>query len=84
MPAFIFNEVIIQQYQDIVRMQEIPHIVDDADPVRIAVGRNAQITFSVQHIILQCPQRLRRRRGQFSAKQGIMSLMDRLDRKSVV
>ena len=51
-PAFILDQVIVKQHKDIVWMKEPSCIVNHADPVSVAVGGNANVTFFVKHIIL--------------------------------
>ena len=51
-------------------------VVDNAQPVRIAVGGDADVGVILQNCRLQCAQRIHIRRGQPSAEQGVVPLMD--------
>ena len=76
MPAFIFHEIVIQQYHDIVGMEEFPLVVDDSQPVRVSVCGDPDITFPVQDEILQGAQGGCGRGRQLSAEQGVVAFMD--------
>ena len=53
MPALKLYKIVIQQHQNIVRMQEIALVVDHADTVRISVCSDTDVTLFFHHIILQ-------------------------------
>ena len=75
-PAPIMEKIIIQQCQQHVGMNIVAIFVDNAQPVRIAVGGHTQVVFAVHHIIGQLFQRALTWGGHFSAKQGVVLLMD--------
>ena len=53
MPALKLYKIVIQQHQNIVRMQEIALVVDHANTVRISVCSDTDVTLFFHHIILQ-------------------------------
>ena len=75
-PAPVFQQIVIQQHQQRVGVEVIAVLVNDAQPVRVAVGGNAQVAPVIHHIGRQHPQRLRAGRGHSSAKKGVMLLVD--------
>ena len=51
-PALVFHQVVVQQYQNVIGMQEVSLFIDDTDTVRITVGCDSHVAFSVQNIVL--------------------------------
>ena len=61
-------------------MQVMTLIINDAKPVRIAIGSDSDVTITVQYIILKVPQRIFCRCRHFPAKQCIVLGIDGLHR----
>jgi hypothetical protein len=75
-PAAVFEQIVIEQHQDLVRVQKRALVVDDAQPVGVAVRRDADVAAVLQHVVLQLRERLFVRRGQAAAEQRVVPLVD--------
>ena len=60
-------------------MQVMTLIINDAKPVRIAIGSDSDVTIPVQYIILKVPQRIFCRCRHFPAKLGRAFLFGQLN-----
>ena len=78
-PAAVLDEIVVQQHKELVRVDELPVIVDNAKPVRISVGGNAEVTaVAVKHHCGQRPHGLFVRRGELAAEKRVMPVVDYL------
>ena len=79
MPALVLEQVIVQQHQNLVGMDKASLVVDDAQSVGVAVGGDAEVRVLLQHRSPQRAQRLHIRRGQATAEERVVPLMDDVD-----
>ena len=77
-PAPVLHQIVVQQHQQLVGGDEPPLVVDNAQPVGVAVGGDAQIAVLVQHQRRQRLQRIHIGCGQLAAEQGIVAVVDDL------
>ena len=78
MPAPVLHQIVVQQHQQLVGVDELPLVVDDAQTVGVAVGGDAQIAVLVQHQRRQGLQRVHIGGGQLAAEQGVVAVVDDL------
>ena len=79
LPAAVFDEVIIEQDEQLVRVDELPLIVDHAEAVRVAVGCNAEIAAPAVHDDRrQRAERVLVRRGKLAAEERVVAVVDDL------
>ena len=78
MPAAVLHQIVVQQHQQLIGVDELPLIVDDAQTVGVAVGGDAQIAVLVQHQRRQRLQRVHVGGGQLAAEQRVVAVVDDL------
>ncbi len=76
LPAPVFQQIVVQQHQQGVGVEERTVFVNDAQPVSVAVGSQAQVAVVLHHIIAQQPQSIRTGGGHSAAEQSVMLLVD--------
>ena len=78
-PALVFEQIIIQQHEHVVGGNIPPLLVNDAEPVRVSVRRNAQVGMMIRHRTLKIPQRIGIGRGQMTAEECIVAVVDHVN-----
>ena len=78
LPAPVLHQIVIEQYQQCIRMDKAPRLVDDTQPVRVTVRGDAQVAAAVNNIVAERRKRPRVRCGEFPAEQGVMPVMNDL------
>lgn len=67
-PAAVLHKIVVEQHKQLVRVDELPFVIDDAETVGVAVGRNAEIAVPVEHERGERLERIDVRRGQLAAE----------------
>ena len=75
-PALVFQQIVVQQHQYLVGADVAAPLVDHAQPVRVAVGGDADVGVVLQHRLLEVGQGLRVRRGQVASEEGVVPVVD--------
>ena len=78
-PALPGQQVLVQQHQHLVGADVGAGVVDDAEPVRVAVGGDAEVGAALEHGLAQRGHRPLRRGGHAPAEQRIVPGVDDLD-----
>ena len=77
-PAAILHKIVVEKYKQLVRVDELSLIIDDAETVGVAVGRDAEIAVPVEHERGERLERIDVRRGQFPAEERVVAVVDDL------
>ena len=75
-PSLVLEQVVVQQHQHLVGGDVVALLINDAQPVRVAVGGDAQVGMVIPHGLLQIHQGVRVGGGQMSAEEGVVAVVD--------
>ena len=75
-PALVLQQVVVQQHQNLVGVEELPPVVDNAQPVGVAVGGDADVAAVLQHEVLQANEGLAVGSGEAASEEGVPPLVD--------
>ena len=77
-PAAVLHKIVVEQHEQLVRVDELPFVIDDAETVGVAVSSNAEIAVPVEHERGEGLERIDVRRGQLAAEERIVAVVDDL------
>ncbi|ETJ03940.1 MAG: hypothetical protein Q605_AUC00769G0003 [Actinomyces urogenitalis DORA_12] len=75
-PALAGEQVVVEEDQDLVGGEVVPLVIDDPQPVGVAVGGDAQVRAALDDGVLECCQGALGRRGHTAAEEGVVALVD--------
>ena len=75
-PPLAGEQVLVQQHEHLVGAEVVPEVVDDAEPVRVAVGGDAEVCTLIQDRLAQRRERALRGGRHAAAEQRIVAGVD--------
>ena len=79
LPSLVLQKVGVQQYEDLVGMQEMPLVINDTEAVCVTISGNADIGSTLDNLLGQSLEGSRIRRRKAPTKEGVATLVNGID-----